>query len=98
MHGGNLSFFPYAPDTGLCPAPAYDMLPMRYAPLPGGEVTTPAFPLNLPTPPQPRGLVPGMSGEPLFWSCAAADARLSAPFRAICRKNEERLQEIAGEI
>ena len=35
MHTGNLSF---RPQQSLALAPTYDMLPMLYAPLPGGEV------------------------------------------------------------
>ena len=47
MHLGNLSFRPHAGRLAL--APAYDMLPMRYAPLGGGELA----PLTLLEPPLP---------------------------------------------
>lgn len=56
MHEGNLSFHP-----GLAPAPVYDMLPMRYAPLRGGEVPAQTYEPTLPLP-----------TEALEWRRAAA--------------------------
>lgn len=49
VHTGNLSFRPQAQ---LELAPAYDMLPMLYAPLPNGEV--PALTFEPPPPLPPR--------------------------------------------
>lgn len=85
MHGGNLGFF--CTDDGLTLAPSYDQLPMRYAPLAGGEVVSPALQPSLPLPAErdrwqrvaPRALA--------FWRAATADARISAPFRAVCEAN-----------
>ena len=50
MHTGNLVFVPAAGRLQL--APAYDMLPMRFAPLPGGELPTRSVELALPVPDQ----------------------------------------------
>ena len=50
MHLGNLSFRPSQGCLRL--APAYDMLPMLYAPLPGGELPVRAFDPPLPLPRQ----------------------------------------------
>lgn len=85
MHGGNLGFFCTA--AGLSLAPSYDQLPMRYAPLAGGEVVSPTLPPRLPLPAErdrwqrvaPRALA--------FWHAAAADARISAAFRSLCEAN-----------
>ena len=49
MHLANLSF---RVSAAFRAAPAYDMLPMAYAPLPGGEVPARNFTPRLPTPPQ----------------------------------------------
>ncbi|HEX7639760.1 MAG TPA: type II toxin-antitoxin system HipA family toxin YjjJ, partial [Burkholderiaceae bacterium] len=48
MHPGNLSFEPEG--ARLRPSPAYDMLPMCHAPLPGGEVPERSFDAPLPAP------------------------------------------------
>ncbi|PXW99565.1 HipA-like protein [Sphaerotilus hippei] len=50
MHTGNLSFMPEGGRLRL--APVYDMLPMRYAPLAGGEV--PPLEAGEPPPPLPQ--------------------------------------------
>lgn len=88
MHHSNLSF--RAEGGELVLAPAYDMLPMAYAPLRGGEVAQPTFPPNA-FPAQPAGKEAGWSrmlgAASYFWNSAAADARISAQFRAICAHN-----------
>lgn len=91
MHGGNLGFFHDA--DGLRLAPSYDQLPMRYAPLAGGEVTSAPLTPALPVPAQrqrwqrvaPRALA--------FWQAAAEDDRISLPFRALCGSNAKALQQ-----
>ncbi len=85
MHMGNLSFIP---DAGMFRiAPSYDMLPMAYAPLPGGElpVVTPQFTLAPPS--ELEAWREACECAVAFWSQAGADDRISASFRVVCREN-----------
>lgn len=85
-HHGNLSLL--LQDHRWRLAPAYDMLPMLYAPV-AGEVVPRDFAAQLPRPtvhtlpvwPQARELAVR------FWQCAAQDARIGAAFRGIARTN-----------
>lgn len=90
-HHGNLSLL--LQDHRWHLAPAYDMLPMLYAPV-GGEVVPRHFaaqPLR-PTAhtqavwPQARALALR------FWQAAAADARISPGFRAVALANAQTVQ------
>lgn len=86
MHEGNLSFRP-----GLVLAPAYDMLPMLYAPERGVELPAREF---APVPPIPAERQAWEAARPAaiaFWERAAADARISPDFQAICAANAQRL-------
>ena len=65
MHTGNLSFV--AQGT-LAVAPAHDMLPMLYAPLPGGEVPTRVFEPPLPLPTQRPSWAVASAAATLFWT------------------------------
>jgi hypothetical protein len=100
MHAGNLGFRPGGPGrahagapTGLqpvspapplWPAPAYDMLPMAYAPLPGGElpprVTAAAAP-PLPLPQHRAAWLPACQAAIGFWQAVQGDARISDGMR-----------------
>lgn len=93
MHSGNLSF---RPEGGMLQlAPAYDMLPMLHAPLPGGEVTLRAFTPALPLPPQ-RDLWHAACGAALrFWAMAAVDERISPAFRDHCALHARQLEAAA---
>lgn len=92
MHTGNISFVPH---DGLVLAPAYDMLPMLYAPLPGGELPTRNFEPPLPLPPQ-RAVWQGACAAALaFWERAAGDERISTSFRRTCGVNAKRLRQVA---
>lgn len=93
MHTGNLSF---VPNDTLALAPAYDMLPMLYAPLPGGELPTRSFEPALPLPPQRAVWLLACAAALGFWDRAAADARISAAFCRTCSANARRLREVAG--
>lgn len=89
MHGGNLGFFCTA--AGLSLAPSYDQLPMRYAPLAGGEVTSPDLLPRLPLPTE-RDRWERMAPRALgFWRAAAADPRISPAFRGVCQANGDAL-------
>ena len=92
MHTGNLSFRPEQP---LLLAPAYDMLPMHYAPLPGGELPTRPFEPALPLPPQRTTWVVACAVAIDFWRRAAADDRIGVAFRRTCAANALRLGQLA---
>jgi hypothetical protein len=85
MHFGNLSLL----HEGAWPmrlAPAYDMLPMCYAPQ-RGEVRTPAF---KPAPPPARSVAIARKARETaqqFWMRVTADERVSASFRKIAKAN-----------
>ncbi|MDZ4186390.1 MAG: type II toxin-antitoxin system HipA family toxin YjjJ [Desulfuromonadales bacterium] len=92
MHAGNLSFRWQAAGRYTL-APVYDMLPMLYRPV-GGELLMRTF-----APPLPGMETASVWPEALqsalrFWELAAADAEISVEFRAICRENHARLQEV----
>lgn len=87
MREGNLSFRP-----GLSLAPAYDMLPMAYAPLRGGELPSYRF-----DPPQPRPEEAGdwqAAADPAiaFWRRCATDDRIGTAFRETCAANAGRIE------
>jgi len=85
-HYGNISLLLDGDDWAL--APAYDMLPMLYAPV-GGELVTRHVAQH---PVQPTGatLSEWPQAQALarsFWSAASADARISEDFRQIATEN-----------
>lgn len=97
MHMGNLSLRPCGAVFGI--APAYDMLPMLYAPLRGGEVPAREFdPAGFPTPPAAReeDWRRILEAALAFWSAAAADARITPGFRKTCAENGQALQRWSG--
>jgi hypothetical protein len=89
MHDGNLSFRPRvsAETTSLILAPAYDMLPMLYAPQRGVELPPVNFALRLPLPAERESWQDAATAAGQFWSQAADDVRIGAEFRAICAHN-----------
>ena len=91
MHLGNLSFR-MGPSLSL--APIYDMLPMLYAPLAGGEVPVRELgsPPPLPLPPQRPVWLLACEAAIFFWGTAAQDLRISENFREICTTNQQQLQ------
>lgn len=88
MHDGNIAFRP-----GLKLAPAYDMLPMRYAPSRAGEVTTPAFAVPLPLPTELADWRAAANAAQIFWTRCGEDARISQAFRVLCANNAEALRQ-----
>ena len=92
MHTGNLSFVPH---DDLTLAPAYDMLPMLYAPLPGGELPARSFEPALPLPADRAVWLAACAVALAFWDRAAADARIGAAFRRTCSANAKRLRQVA---
>ena len=89
MHDGNLSFEPQvsAATTSLKLAPAYDMLPMLYAPQRGVELPLVNFAPRLPLPAEREAWQYAATAADQFWSRAADDARIGAEFRALCVVN-----------
>jgi len=94
MHFGNISFLTEG-YMSFRLAPAYDMLPMLYAPL-QDEVPTREF-----APPHPR---PGHADQWLaalpvaqeFWQRLSRDHRASEEFRTIAGVNAVRVASLAG--
>jgi hypothetical protein len=96
MHTGNLGFTSSGGRFVL--APAYDMLPMHYAPLRAGEVPQREFDTTaLPHPARGREdrwkaiLAAALD----FWRAAGNDARICDAFRATCTANHEELRRWA---
>jgi hypothetical protein len=87
MHDGNLSFLP-----GLRLAPAYDMLPMLYAPERGVELPARNFQVSLPVPSEREDWMEALAAARAFWETAAEDLRVSESFRSICAENADRLK------
>lgn len=82
MHEGNLAFRP-----GLALAPVYDMLPMMYAPLRGGEIPDRKYSPDLPLPAESAVWPRAAQAALLFWRSCAEDQRISAVFRRTCASN-----------
>ena len=95
MHAGNLSFRPLG---WLELAPTYDMLPMLYAPLPGGELPSRSFEPPLPLPAQRGAWMAACDAAIEFWTRASREARLSEGFCKLCSANAEQLQRVAERI
>jgi hypothetical protein len=95
MHTGNLGF---RPQGTLALAPAYDMLPMLYAPLRGGEVPERQFEPPLPLPPQRTIWAAACAAALSFWSRASQDAHIGAKFRSVCATNVMRLRRAADQV
>lgn len=101
MHTGNLSLRPGAPDGLAAPlqlAPAYDMLPMAHAPLPGGEVPPRDFSPPLPPPAQRTAWLWACTAAIGFWGEAASDRRISAAFRTQAAANGQALHALRDRV
>ena len=82
MHDGNLAFRP-----GLVLAPAYDMLPMAYAPMRGGELPNREFSPDPPLPAEAPIWIEAAKAAVYFWNLCAEDTRISPDFRRVCDEN-----------
>lgn len=89
MHEGNLSFLP-----GLRVAPAYDMLPMLYAPVRGAELPQRSFNPSLPLPAARARWQAAAVAAQHFWSEASRDSRVSAEFRNTCACNAQLVADL----
>ena len=91
MHEGNLAFSP-----GLKLAPVYDMLPMGYAPLRGGEVPPRDYAPPLPLPREEPAWREAAQAAVIYWRRCTADSRISPEFRQTCQENEHILRKALG--
>lgn len=91
-HHGNISLLLHNDQWQL--APAYDMLPMLYAPI-NGDLPERQF--------EPRAVPPSAHADVWpqaralalrFWQAAAEDARISSAFRALARANQAAVQRL----
>ncbi len=80
MHTGNLSLRWHA--GGFSLAPAYDMLPMAYSPLPGGELRNPQPQTQLPKPQEREVWHISAQAAQAFWQSVRDDSRISHGMRA----------------
>ncbi len=93
MHEGNLSFLP-----GLRVAPAYDMLPMLYAPVRGVELPPRSFEPALPLPAERTHWQAAATAAQQFWNDASQDNRVSAVFRDTCARNARHLTDLLDRL
>ena len=93
MHDGNLAFRP-----GLALAPAYDMLPMAYAPMRGGELPNRKFSPDLPLPAEAPIWIEAAEAAVYFWKLCAEDSRISPDFRRICDDNGRNMAALASRM
>lgn len=91
MHEGNLAFQP-----GLVVAPAYDMLPMLYAPLRGGEIPERRYNPELPLPQEQTVWRHAAEFALLFWQRCLDDAEISVEFKHVCEANVQRLMALGN--
>jgi hypothetical protein len=96
MHLGNCAF--RVADGRLTPAPAYDMVPMDYAPLPGGELPGRVWQPPLPLPGERATWLQACTPALAFWNAAASDSRISEPLRKVFRENANRLEDAANRV
>ena len=79
-------------------APAYDMLPMLYAPQRGGEVPPEDFDPPLPSLAQAEAWRTAATQAIEFWQRASLDTRISEPFRSTCSANAQRVRRLAERV
>jgi hypothetical protein len=93
MHDGNLAFRP-----GLALAPAYDMLPMAYAPMRGGELPNREFSPDPPLPAEAPIWRQAAEAAVYYWNICAEDTRISTDFRRICDDNGRKLATLLSRM
>jgi hypothetical protein len=93
MHQANLSFYFQEPVIiGL--APAYDMLPMLYAPQ-NEQLVERTFDPPSPSPQDAGAWEGACAAAAEFWEAVAADARISSDFRSIAQDNGRRVKSLS---
>ena len=71
------------------------MLPMKYAPVRGVELPEREFAPQLPLPDESAIWTEAARAAIVFWDTSAAERRISAAFRAICKQNAKLLRTMA---
>jgi len=93
MHEGNLAF-----RANMELTPAYDMLPMMFAPAPGGEIPIREFKPLFPLPGESAVWQIAAKSALVYCQRCAADIRISDDFRKICGGCANSLQLSMEEI
>lgn len=97
-HRGNLSFFADGIDYGrVSLAPAYDMVPMHYAPREGARLE--AIPEFVPDPPNSSNAELWLDAAEhaiRFWTRVGADDRVSRDFRRLANSARDRVARSRG--
>jgi HipA-like C-terminal domain len=93
MHEGNLAF-----RANMVLTPAYDMLPMMFAPAPGGEVPVREFKPQLPLPVERQQWLPAAAAAIGYWKKCAQDERVSTEFRKICNECAQEVARLAEHV
>ena len=93
MHGGNLAFLQSAAGQ-LSLAPAYDMLPMLFAPARSGELVARRLAARPPVPGVEALWREALAAAFNYWSRLTDDERISDSFRQICTVNQRQLEEL----
>lgn len=89
MHDGNLAFLP-----GLTLAPAYDMVPMLYAPQRGVELNDHRFSPMLPVDEERSVWIGAAKAAIVFWRRVKSNERISDSFREIAEVNALQIERI----
>lgn len=84
MHDGNLAFLP-----NMRLAPAYDMLPMMYAPLRTVELVERKLNAALPLPKERESWMHAAKAAVVFLRRVEGDERISSAFRRIAKGSAE---------
>jgi len=96
MHGGNLAMRPMA--NRLVLTPIYDMLPMLYAPLRGGEVPSRQYGPVLPLPNLVDRWRAAADAALAFWDSVKNDGSISTGFRSIADANRATLANVRAAV
>ncbi|CCG88383.1 type II toxin-antitoxin system HipA family toxin YjjJ [Erwinia piriflorinigrans] len=96
MHAGNLSFF--LTDDGLQLTPAYDMLPMSFAPNSAGYMRDSAVELRLDDGVSQHQWQTALKIAGQYWQSISAESAFSAGFRQLATEMQQQLPALAGQI
>ena len=93
MHFGNMAF-ELSDSAPLGLIPAYDMLPMLYAPGPNGAIVARMFKPPVPLPRQYSAWVRAADAAQHFWTVVATDLAISGNFRDLATANGESIRRL----
>ncbi len=93
MHGGNLAFLQRGPGE-LSLAPAYDMLPMLFAPTRTGEIVARRLPVRPPAPGMEAPWRQALGAALGYWSRLSNDGRISEDFQQVCSASRQQLEAL----